>query len=94
MYLVPALNCFYWWKIVVCGTCVILGLEFASMSSGLQKKQSKKIAQRQESVVRKIKDSSLDKGFHLPEAAWPHETGDQFCVWASETRVTGCNHAF
>ena len=95
LYLVPALNLF-----LLVEDCSLWHLHHHWLRVCLhelrftEKKQSKKVAQRQEFVVRKIMDSSLDKGFHLPEAAWPHETGDQFCVWASDTLVTECNHAF
>jgi hypothetical protein len=84
LYLVPAII-FNWWKIVVCGTCGTLGFKFASMSYILQKKQSKEIAQRQESDIIKIKEQILDKIFHFPETVCPHETGDHFFVWELET---------
>ncbi len=42
LYLVPAIF-FYWWKIVVCGTCGTLGFKFASTRSTLQKKAVREI---------------------------------------------------
>jgi hypothetical protein len=64
------------------------------MSSRLQKKQPKKITQRQESVIRKIEDPSLDKGFHLPAAAWPHETGDSVLYLGIEDLRDGVQSCF